>query len=224
MPTCYDLNHIVNTKRMDWHTLIESQGFLEFIPGDLRKVTERRNIAAGEMLFRAGSSVCYLYCLLSGEVRLVRHDASGGRIVLQRSRGGFIAEASIDSKTYHCDAVAAENTRLLCFPLSEFLHALEGNAHFRTMWMALLAREVRKLRTRCERLSLHNAGERIVHYLESEGADGVLTLSQSRKAWAEELGLSHEALYRTLKKLAGQGRLKIEGKTISLLRSSDYQY
>lgn len=205
---------------MDWHTLIESQAFLEFIPDDLRKVTEQRNIAAGEMLFRIGSPVRNLYCLLNGEVQLVRHDISGGRIVLQRSLGGFIAEASIDSKTYHCDAVAAENTSLLCFPLGEFLHVLERDAGFRKMWLALLAREVRKLRAKCERLSLHSAAERIVHYLESEGADGTVVLRQSRKAWAEELGLSHEALYRTLKKLVGLGQLQIEGARISLLRGN----
>ncbi len=38
-------------------------------------------------------------------------------------------------------------------------------------------------------------------YLESEGSDGSVSLTQTRKAWAAELGLSHEALYRTLKKL-----------------------
>ncbi len=205
---------------MDWHTLVESQAFLEFIPDDLRKVTEQRNIAAGEMLFRIGSPVRNLYCLLNGEVQLVRHDVSGGRIVLQRSLGGFIAEASIDSKTYHCDAVAAANVSLLCFPVGAFSQALELDSGFRKMWLALLAREVRKLRAKCERLSLHSAAERIVHYLESEGADGTVVLRQSRKAWAEELGLSHEALYRTLKKLTDVGQLKIEGAKVSLLREN----
>ncbi|MCZ7653606.1 MAG: hypothetical protein M5R42_03950 [Rhodocyclaceae bacterium] len=60
--------------------------------------------------------------------------------------------------------------------------------------MAQLAREVRMLRARCERLSLHGAEARILHALESEGTEGTLTLAQSRKAWAADLGLTHEAL------------------------------
>ena len=170
------------------------------------------------MLFRIGDPVRNLYCVVGGEVQLIRHDARGTRIVLQRSRGGFIAEASISSKAYHCDAVANETSDLLCFPLKGFQAALEEDAPFRNMWMGLLAREVRKLRAKCERLSLHGAAERIIHYLESEGFDGSITLNQSRKAWAGELGLSHEVLYRTLKLLGSQDLLRVEGDRIFLVR------
>jgi CRP-like cAMP-binding protein len=62
-----------------------------------------------------------------------------------------------------------------------------------------------------ERLSLNSAAERILHYLETQGDNGVVTLTMSRKAWATELGLSHEALYRTLRRLQDDGVVWIDG-------------
>ena len=70
----------------------------------------------------------------------------------------------MDPRRYHCDAVAAQASRLLRFPVSAF----------RQGWQSLLAPEVRKLRAQCERLSLNSAAERIGHYIESEGRGGVL--------------------------------------------------
>jgi CRP-like cAMP-binding protein len=88
--------------------------------------------------------------------------------------------------------------RLLKFAIAEFRAALENDASLRRASMAHLAGEVRKLRAQCERLSLNSAAERILHYLDSEGSNRVVMLRQSRKSWAAELGLTHEALYRTL--------------------------
>lgn len=135
---------------------------------------------------------------------------------LQPSRGGFFAEASLNSKAYHCDAIAAERSSLLRFPVQAFRLALAEDAGFMDAWMTHLAREVRKLRAQCERLSLNSAADRVLHYLESEGSEGSVILMQTRKAWAAELGLSHEALYRTLKKLQDDAIIQMEGKEITL--------
>lgn len=58
-----------------------------------------------------------------------------------------------------------------------------------------------KLRAQCERLSLNCAMERIGHYIESEERDEVLQLSQARPSWATQLGLSHESLDQTFKRM-----------------------
>ena len=75
--------------------------------------------------------------------------------------------------------------------------------------MRRLAREVRLLRARCERLSLRSAASRVVHYIESEGRDGRIELRCARKAWAAELGLTHAALYRALASLRRAKRIAI---------------
>ena len=203
---------------MDWEALIESQPALAVIPPKLQRLAERRRIETGETLFRLGDPLRGVFCVVAGEIRLVRRARNGMEIVLQRSRGGFFAEASFDTKVYHCDAVVAQPGAVLRFPAQAFRAALAADVMFRNAWMAHLAREILKLRARCERLGLKSAAQRIVHYIESEGADGIVTLTESRMAWAAELGLTHEALYRALAKLRRERQLAASGPRLELLR------
>jgi CRP-like cAMP-binding protein len=200
----------------DWPALAAEHPELAHIPSALRDAARVRALAAGETVFRQGERPKAMYCVLDGEVRLLRRSREGTEVILQRSRGGFFAEASLESKAYHCDAEATAAGRLLAFPIRAFRETLEGDAAFRNAWMAQLAREVRKLRARCERLSLHGAEARILHAIESEGTAGTLVLAQSRKAWAAELGLTHEALYRALARLQAAGTLVLDGARLTL--------
>jgi CRP-like cAMP-binding protein len=156
-----------------------------------------------------------MFFVLSGEVRLLRRSKSGGEVVLQRTRRGFLAEASLDQSTYHCDAVAAEPTRLLAIQRRAFADSLAVRG-FRDRWIAHLARELRKVRAHTERLNLKTARERIVHFIETEGEGGIVDLNQSKKDWASELGLTHEALYRTLAQMEKRDELKVNQSRLTL--------
>lgn len=156
-----------------------------------------------------------MFFVCSGDVRLLRRSVAGGEIILQRTRRGFIAEGSIDQAAYHCDAVAAASSDVLAISRSVFVEALT-EPHFRNAWILQLSHELRRVRTQNERLNLHSAEERIVHYIEAEGKDGRLMLAQSKKEWAAELGLTHEALYRALSRMVRSGRLHIDGAELSL--------
>lgn len=202
---------------IDWVALTEQQPGLDDIPAMLREAATLKHFDAGETLCRRGDAPKAVLCVLNGEIRLVRRSPGGAEIILQRSRAGFIAEASMEAKAYHCDVVAAQAGRLLRFPLPDFQAALERDALFNHAWMGHLARELRRLRAQSERLSLNTAAERVLHYLEAEGDDGVVTLSHSRKAWAAELGLSHEVLYRTLRQLREAGTIRVEDDRIARL-------
>ncbi|MBE0615189.1 MAG: Crp/Fnr family transcriptional regulator [Burkholderiales bacterium] len=203
---------------MDWEALIESQPALAVIPPKLRELAARRDTETGEMLFRLGDRLRDIFYVVAGEIRLVRRTRNGMDIVMQRSRGGFFAEASFNTKVYHCDAVVARPGAVLRFPAQAFRAALATDVVFRNAWLVHLAHELLKSRARCERLGLKSAEQRIIHYIESEGADGIVTLSESRKAWAAELGLTHEALYRTLRRLQADGTLDIDADRIILSR------
>ena len=201
---------------MDGQTLVDTGRALQYVPIALKEAAEERIVSAGDMLFRLGARPRHIFYVIEGEIRLVRHARNGQEIVLQRTRGGFVAEASLDVAAYHCGAVAPVAGALVCFPIREFKTALADDKAFHKEWSTHLAREVRKLRAQCERLNLNTAAERVIHYLEAEGMDGSVTLSQTRSAWAAELGLTHEALYRTLRRMQEQGALHIDGKKISI--------
>jgi len=203
------------SKPIDWAALRGKHPAFDYLPASLRRAATQVSFTQGDALFRLGDKPGAMFYLLSGEVHLLRRSRDGGEIILQRTRSGFLAEASLESERYHCDAIAAESGESLRFPARAFGEALARNAAFRNGWIAHLVREVRRLRAQCERLSLNSAAERIVHYIESEGANRAVVLTQTKKAWAAELGMSHEALYRALRRLQQQGVILVEGARIA---------
>jgi CRP-like cAMP-binding protein len=67
-----------------------------------------------------------------------------------------------------------------------------------------------------ERLALRSVRERLLHWVLAEGAGGRIALRTTRKELAAELGVTHEALYRTLAALARAGELVDEGDALRL--------
>ena len=201
----------------EWADLIKAHPELGALPAELRRSADCIAATAGQTIFRLGARPSRILWVVEGEVRLLRRSRNGAEIVLQRAFSGFLAEASIESPRYHCDAVAALDSRLLGFPVVPFRQALRRDEAFRNFWMTRLAREVRLLRSQCERLALRGATDRIEHYIESEGSNGRLELSRTRKAWAAELGLTHEALYRALANLRRSGRISAVERAGSLV-------
>lgn len=191
----------------EWVALIRAHPELASIPGRLRVDATDIRAAAADTLCHIGGRPKFMLFVIEGEIRLVRRARNGAEIVLQRAIAGFVAEGSLESLRYHCDIVAARDSRIVGFPIKDFREALHDDESFRTFWMARLAREVRKLRAQCERLSMRSAPERIVHYIEAEGSNGQIELRQTKKAWAAELGMTHEALYRALAALVRAGRV-----------------
>lgn len=202
---------------LDWPAMAAILPMLGALPVRCRGGVVLRHANKGDVIFRRGDRPRSMYAVLAGEVRLVRASPDGGEIILQRARRGLLAEASLDQPRYHCDAVAVEPTEFVAIPRVDFKAALDDDA-FRSKWTTQLLHELRRVRAQAERLSLRTARERIVHYIEAEGEDGCIVLSQSKKDWAAELGLTHEALYRTLADMQREGQLSVDGAVLSLLR------
>lgn len=186
------------------------------MPASLRASAEWRACEKETVLFSIGERPRFIYFIARGEARLRRHSQQGMEMVMQRARNAFLAEASLETDAYHCDGVATEALLAWVFPVSDFRMALSDCRDFRARWISLLLREVRRARGQVERQGLRNAGERILHYLETECPSGQFRLSQTKKAWAAELGLTHEALYRALGNLRRQGVLQVECGVIAL--------
>ena len=204
----------------DWRALQQSHPALNVVPDNLLAGTILLSVSASSTLFRKGSKPKYMLFVVAGELRLIRYTFNGAEVILQRARTGFIAEASLETHRYHCDIEAVQESLVLGFPIAAFQTALTNNREFRRDWTCLLAQEVRRLRALCERLNLRKAEDRVVHFLEVEGARGVYRLLGTKKAWARELGLTHEVLYRTLRKLVAAERIHLVGDTIFLSNKS----
>lgn len=199
----------------NWTALERASPLLAAIPEQARRSTHTRAVPKSAQLFARGDRPQAMYFVISGEVHLVRSSLTGDQVVLQRAQKGFLAEASLDQARYHCDAIAVRPSELLVIPRKAFGDAL-SNGKFSKVWMAHLASELRRVRAQTERMSLKSAEARIFHYMEVEGTNGSIVLRQSKKDWANELGLTHEALYRALARMERSGQLRAAAGTLTI--------
>lgn len=160
--------------------------------------TQSRALAAGEHAFRRGDPVSVLFIVVEGRINLLRFSEAGAVIVLQRAGpGDILAEASLFSERYHCDAVADTAASVRCIAKRRFRARLRSDSSFAEAWARHLGHEIQTMRLRSELLSLKTVEARLDAWLACHGeapAKGVW------KQLAHEIGVSPEALYRELAK------------------------
>lgn len=155
-----------------------------------------RRLGAGQYLFHIGEPVAALHVVLEGEIDLIRHQEGGGAIVLQRaSPGDVLAEASLFSERYHCDAIAKTTAAVRSIPKRPLLGRLRSDPALSEAWAAHLAREIQNARFRSEVLSLRTVASRLDAWLAWHGA---LPPRGDWKQLAYQIGVSAEALYREM--------------------------
>jgi CRP/FNR family transcriptional regulator, dissimilatory nitrate respiration regulator len=158
-----------------------------------------RPLGPGEFLFRRGGRVTHFFIVLEGAVELVRLHPNGTSIVLQRATdGSLLAEASIYSGRYHCDAIATAASSIAVLDMQALRERLRTDPGFSEAWTAHLAAEVRNARARGELLSLRTVGARLDAWLALN--DGKLPSKGTWKSVAAQIGVSPEAFYREIAK------------------------
>jgi CRP/FNR family transcriptional regulator, dissimilatory nitrate respiration regulator len=188
---------------------------LALLPASLQMQCTSLRCVKNERLFDQGQRPERMFYICDGEAVLQRVGLHGASLVLQRVRQGFISEASLQSDSYHCEGVITASGDLVCIPISAIKQELLTNPEFAMRWVAMLNKELKRLRAQCERLSLKSVKDRLLHLIETEGENGKLALGSGLKSIAAELSVSHEALYRTVAELE---------KGDAIYRNSDYIY
>jgi len=168
----------------------------DLLPSGLHGKCVTVSYAKGSRLFEAGRRPVSMFFVQLGEVTLERLGIDGIPIILQRSRHGFVGEASLHSARYHCDAMAVADSEVTKVPVRELCEAMETDPAFSIRWIGMLNREVKRLRLQCERLTLNTVEARLLHLVETEGEAKGYPLGAGLKSIAREIGVTHEALYR----------------------------
>lgn len=191
----------------------------ELWPSALDAMATRRSTDAGTVLFRAGDPARQVFGVVRGRVTLSRVGPAGEDIVIHTAQAGeLFAEASLHSERYHCTALSTLPSEITAVDAEALRARLQADPAFAMQWLGLLAIQLRRTRARVERLCLRSAADRVRHLLLTEGLgpDHAYTPRGSLKELAAELGLTHEALYRTLAALTRSGGLQRDGGTLRL--------
>ena len=119
-------------------------------------------------------------------------------LVLQRAgSGSILAEASVYSGRYHCDARAETDAVTFAVTRRNLLQGLSENPDLERAWTSHLAQEVQWARLHAEILSIKTVAARLNAWCAWHGG------LPGKGQWANianELGVSPEALYREMAK------------------------
>ena len=206
----YDQNHM--------NGVILPTALKALLPATFHARCEGARFPKNERLFLTGTKPEWMFYVVSGEVTLERTGLQGEPVVLQRTRQGFVSEASLKSAKSHCDALAIADTTVVKIPIGDLSAELDRDPAFASRWIGMLNAEVRRLRLHCERLSMKSVKDRVLHLINTEGNNGAYTAATGLKSLAGELGVTHEALYRTLAALEKSKVIQRADRVLSLMR------
>lgn len=168
----------------------------------------RRSLAAGEVLFRTGDQATAVFHVEQGVVRQSR----AGVPLHSAEAGGAFAEWALFTDTCPCDAEAVTDAVVLGFAKTPVLLLLKAHPDLNLAFSAVLARQLHRIRGRLELVRQKGARERVLGYLVRAGAaDRMVTLDRSLTEVARDIGITREALYRTLAKLGAEGVIARDG-------------
>jgi len=171
----------------------------EFSEQFIERAERWRSYDQGAYLFHRGDPVRSLFAIETGEIALVRPQHDGTTITLQRATPlAVIAEASLYSRTYHCDAVMRSPSVVYAMSKHSVLKHLREDPAFSELWSSHLAAEVQQARYRSELMSRKTVAERLDAWLDWHGTG--LPPKGGWKNVATWIGVSPEALYRELSK------------------------
>jgi CRP-like cAMP-binding protein len=166
-----------------------------------------------DILFLQDEARDGLYRVLTGCVTLKRTSSEGEALTLHRAvSGGYFAEASIFSDTYHCDATCTVAGSALKISKSAVIAAMQSNPEFSETFARLLAVQVQQYRAHIELLAIRSAKERVLAAFRA--GYSATTIPE----FASRINLTHEACYRALRALCDDGRMSRIGRGRYALR------
>jgi CRP-like cAMP-binding protein len=193
------------------------------LPASLEAGSTVRVLAPGDLLFRQGDPAAAIYKVESGRLRLIRRTVDDHLVILHTAlRGELFAEASLFADAYHCDAVAAAQSSVRVYAKQIVMEAMRIDPALAEAFMARLARQLQELRSRMELRNIRSARERVLQYLRLRaGVDGhSIAIEGQLQDIAAEIGMTREALYRTLAALEAEECLTRTENAILLKKSS----
>jgi CRP/FNR family transcriptional regulator, dissimilatory nitrate respiration regulator len=189
--------------------------FRELGPSALRLVATRgveRRFTRGTRIFSRGTEPRGLMIVLSGRVRVVRESEGRGQVVHEEGVGGTLGEVPLFAGGgYPASAIAIESTRCLVLTREVVLAIVREDPRFALALLERLARRVRALVDRLDRLASHRVDARLAAFLlgrlaTSRGTTFQLGMTQSELA--EELGTVREVVVRELGRLRRRGVIR----------------
>ncbi len=199
-------------------------------PEDLEHLSgllQQRRYAKGEVIFHQGDVGTALLIVRRGEVAIRLSSAEGKEVILSLlGRGDAFGElALLDGEPRSTDAVAREESSLLCLHQEDFRRFLSERPQVAMDLLAVLSRMVRRVTQIVHDSAFLDARARLARVLldlartqgQQSGAGRVIIPRLTQAELANLCGVTRESANKWLRFYAREGLLTYEGGQITLV-------
>jgi len=206
--------------------------FANLPPEDLARIIEistLRHYAKRETVFREGDRADGFFVAVSGSVKVFKISEDGKEQVLHILEAGqSFAEATIfEGGGFPANAEALGKSDLLFLPKRPFIELLGKYPGMALRVLASLSKWLKRMTDLVENLALRDVEARLVFFVAEEMKGHGLALRDgaiyeipvSKNVLASRLGTVPETFSRTLKKLQEEGKIRVKGNQIRILKA-----
>lgn len=189
-------------------------------------VDERRKVARGEAIFRAGERFKAIYAVKLGFFKTeVLSEDGRHQVTSFYMPGEALGMDGISAETHHCDAIALEDSEVCLIPFHELETISAKVPTIQRHLHRVMSREIVRDQGMMMMLGAMRAEERVIAFLlnlsQRYTARGYaatdFNLRMTRKEIGSYLGLKLETVSRTFSHLQEEGLLHVEKKHIRIL-------
>lgn len=189
----------------------------------IEEMAVEEEFSRGEYLFRQGESADWLFIILKGRVKLVRHAPTGAATIIEIYSVGdeLTAAALMEGRTYPASAKAISDGVVLKISHYNFKKMLSEWPVVAGNIMREMGARYRELVENLSSLAVYNVEGRLCKVMANLakrfGIVGdcrgvILDLALTRQDLADITGTTLETTIRTLNRLRGNGLINWEGK------------
>ena len=177
----------------------------------------------GDFLFVAGEDCLHANILIDGEVVAYLESASDRYIRMSTFHAGnMFAPAFLfaQDRRYPVTVQATTNTKVLRILSADFERLLELDSRLSKNFTVILSNLIAGLTKKVEML-LSSVRDKVVFFLREEQRrqqSNTIQLFMSRQELADHFGIQKYSLQRALNELQESGAIRIDGKTIEILK------
>ena len=177
----------------------------------------------GDFLFVAGDDCLHANILIDGEV-VAYLDGASDRFIRMSTfhAGNMFAPAFLfaQDRRYPVTVQATTNTKVLRILSADFERLLELDSRLSKNFTVILSNLIAGL-TKKVGMLLSSVRDKIIFFLKEEQRrqqSNTILLSMSRQELADHFGIQKYSLQRALNGLQESGAIRIDGKTIEILK------
>jgi CRP/FNR family transcriptional regulator len=196
------------------------RGLPEKILAEIEGLCRERTYRRGETVFSEGRPARGLFIVWRGAVKVYKIGEGGREQILEiEGPGRSVAELPLfDGSPYPASCAALEDSILLIMDGATFHRLVGREPDLARAVISSLSQRLRHMVGLVEEISLKGVRQRLAGLLlELAGEHDTITLPWNNQEIASRIGTVREIVSRTFSRMAQEGVLRLNGRTVTIL-------